>query len=205
MGIIQTTKQLRPREENDHYPTPRELVRAVLTEDYLDKLHHIFQTTHLNVLDPGAGNGVWGEVLHAVSPLSTVVGVERRKVPVPLHYASWHNDNFLQWSGRQPSFHLITGNPPYRYAEQFVRIGHSLLAEGGEIVFLLRLAFLESQKRSVGLWKDLPPYHVSVLGRRPSFTGDRRTDATAYMIAYWRKGSYSYTSLDWLDWSYDEH
>lgn len=203
MGIIQTTKELRPREENDHYPTPRELVKAILTEKYIDGLCQSAGTTHLNVLDPGAGNGVWGDVLHYVAPLATIVGVERRKVPVPLHYSSWYNEDFTLWSEHQPTYHLIAGNPPYRYAEQFVRIGHSLLSESGEMVFLLRLCFLEGQKRSVGLWKEMRPYRAQVLNRRPSFTGNRKTDATAYMVAYWRKGFVGQTTLDWLEWSYE--
>jgi hypothetical protein len=76
----------------------------------------------------------------------------------------------------------------------------------GEIMFLLRLNFLEGQKRSKGLWKEFRPYQIYVLPRRPSFTGDQKTDATAYMLACWGKeNKLDTTYLSWLEWNYDQN
>lgn len=93
----------------------------------------------------------------------------------------------------------MIGNPPYRLAEEAVRWGLTHLRFGGAVVMLLRLAFLEGQARGRGLWREFPPSRVRVLTRRPSFTGNGKTDATAYAIFEWA-GSPKATTLDWLDW-----
>jgi hypothetical protein len=80
------------------------------------------------------------------------------------------------------------GNPPYSHAEAFIRKHMTLLDAGGHCVQLLRLAFLEGQRRRRGLWKEFPAKTIYVLGKRPSFTGDGRTDATAYAIFLWERG-----------------
>jgi len=74
----------------------------------------------------------------------------------------------------------------------------------GHIFFLLRLAMLESQRRARGLWQEHRPKKVYVLGRRPSFTGNGKTDATAYALYLWQKGWQGETTLDWLMWDYDD-
>jgi hypothetical protein len=61
---------------------------------------------------------------------------------------------------------------------------------------LLRLAFLEGQKRAP-FWKAQPPYSVSVLAKRPSFTGGG-TDSAAYAFFEWRRGFVGETLLRWV-------
>jgi hypothetical protein len=74
------------------------------------------------------------------------------------------------------------GNPPYSHAEEFVRQGYDLLSVGGSLIFLLRLAFLEGQARRDELFQDMPPYQVAVCSKRPSFSGDGKTNATAFAV-----------------------
>lgn len=99
-------------------------------------------------------------------------------------------------------YDLVVGNPPYKYAEEFVRAGLEALESDGTMIYLLRLAFLEGQARARGLWKTHRPDKVYVLGRRPSFTGNGRTDATAYALYVWyaHLGAGSTTELHWLNW-----
>lgn len=200
MGIIQTVKTLRPREKNDFYPTPVELVRESLNLLNKDRpyMHTYF------VLDPGAGSGVWGNVIRDRYPTAYITGTESRDVPKPDAYDLWLNEtDYLTMWGVNESYDYVIGNPPYRYAEEFVRKSYSLLVPGGQMLFLLRLAFLEGQKRCSGLWKELVPKKAYVCGRRPSFTGNKKTDATAYMLCLWEKGYTGATELDWLMWDYD--
>lgn len=82
---------------------------------------------------------------------------------------------------------LIITNPPYSLAEEFIR---KCLREWPEsdVVMLLRLNFLGSQKRAEFLREHTPD--VYVLPRRPSFTG-KGTDATEYAWFHWPAGGHS--------------
>lgn len=197
MGIIQTTKELRPRQENDFYPTPIELCRAALS---------LVETPNpWTILDPGCGSGVWGEAAREFWPKSEILGVDIvADTDLKLFYNGVIVKDFRDWIP-SPRYELIMGNPPYKYAEEFIRNSWTSLRAAGEMIFLLRLAFLEGQKRCQGLWKEIPPQDVYVLGRRPSFTGNGKTDATAYAIFRWVFDTpVSETKLHWLDWDYDK-
>jgi len=94
-------------------------------------------------------------------------------------------------------FELIIGNPPYSLAEEHVRLCLGLLAPGGQLTFLLRLAFLESQSRRK-LWKEHPPAQVDVFHSRPSFTSNGKTDSAAYAVFTWISGYSEQPRLGWL-------
>ncbi len=82
----------------------------------------------------------------------------------------------------------------------FVQHALAQLAPGGVLIFLLRLALLESQGRRL-FWAAHPPARVAVCVPRPSFTADGHTDATAYAIYQWIRGAAGPPRLEWLDWS----
>lgn len=199
MGIIMTTKELRPRQKNDFYPTPYELVRAGL-----EKIEYEIPYPR-NVLDPGAGNGVWGREVRRLWSAAPIMGIEIDPTfAKPSVYEWWNVVDYLDKDVSGVTFDLIVGNPPYRQAERFIRKSFELLEPKGHIFFLLRLAMLESQRRAKGLWQEHRPKKVYVLGRRPSFTGNGKTDATAYALYLWQKGWQGETTLDWLMWDYDD-
>jgi hypothetical protein len=205
MPILYSTKPLRLRDERDYYPTPYELaLKSLETFRYTHPKKKMF------ILDPGAGDGVWGRAASVVYPDSYIYGVENdmsRAIPNPVEYSVWDTRDYLLLD-LEPTFDLVIGNPPYKYAEEFVRKSYDLLEPNGHILFLLRLAFLEGQNRYKEMFdKELRPVHVWVLPRRPSFTENRKTDSTAYAIYVWNKYDQKYplaTLLDWLSWSYDE-
>jgi hypothetical protein len=185
--IIQTNKQLRPREAHDYYPTPLPFALAALSRI-------TYKPTC--ILDIGAGSGVWGEAARQLWTGITVTGIEVRDVPRPKWYDFWVQGD-LKTLKPTPAFDLVMSNPPYKYAEQAVRLSLNMLEDDCDSVHLLRLAFLEGQARGAGLYKQLPPYRVDVCSARPSFTGDGNTDATAYANFYWRKGWKTETLLGW--------
>ena len=199
MGIIMTTKELRPRDKNDHYPTPIELCRA--------SLELLASRKYETILDPGCGKGPWGRAARQIWPLSLIEGVDIDPT-FDRSYNRVHKEDFLgSVILSQQQYQLVMGNPPYRQAEEFIRKGMGLLAHDGTMIFLLRLNFLEGQKRGKGLWKEFPPSDVYVCSRRPSYTGDGKTDATAYMLCCWGKRRFTTdttTHLDWLEWDYDQ-
>lgn len=207
MVIIQTNKELRPRDKADHYPTPIELCRASIA--ILPEFNPV------QVLDPGAGAGVWGEAVKQRWDNTIITGVEMdSKHVIPLAYATWDVSNFLETDYKKDYFDLIIGNPPYgvnadgkrdrKLAEKFVRKSWEYLKPDGYMILLLRMGFRAGQKRAKNFWPNYILKDFYVLGRRPSFTGNQRTDATEYSIYVWQKGYNGPTYMKDLFWDYDD-
>ena len=201
MPIIQTDKPLRKRAEYDYYPTPIELCRAAIG---LLNPEYVYPR---EVLDPGAGDGVWGQAIRDKWVRSNITGVEiQPQFTITPDYDRWFTQDYLTFN--EGRYNLIVGNPPYHLASKFIEHSYNMLKGDGYLMFLLRLAFLESKKRYTKFFSDekLRPKHVFTSVRRISFTNDRKTDNTAFALFIWqktRKKTY-YTNLGWLDWSYDE-
>lgn len=201
MPIIRTDKPLRSRVEHDFYPTPPQLIAAVF--DYVGKNQrsYLYYGPPKKVLDLGAGEGEWGKVAKEYLPESEVTGVDIRELPKPVGYDHWITADALQVDLKE-EYDLVIGNPPYKFAESFIRQGFAHLHKLGLMVYLLPLQFLASQKRGKGLWKEHTLSHLAVCSRRPSFTRNGKTDNTDYGIFIWNNHSID-TTLGWLDWDYE--
>lgn len=177
------------RNEADHYPTPYPYVAASLRTLQLTKPPQ-------RILDPGAGFGVWGFGCRLAWSTAHITGVELRKVMPVRTYDAWYREDFLV-NTYQP-YDLIVGNPPYSLAEEFIRKAHTCIAPDGIILFLLRLGFLEAQKR-IPFWQTFPPQHIDVFSQRPSFSGNGGTDATAYALYRWQPSAFNgQATLSWI-------
>lgn len=184
--------KLPDRIPNDHYPTPRGLVKAAL--EFLDiqnpswRLPDYYQVDR--VLDVGAGGGVWGQEAKSLFRPRSVTGVELRRIPAPAGFTDWvPGTDFLTWNAnirKHNGFDLIVSNPPYKYAEEIIRKSWDLLKPWGWMVFLLRLSFQMGVGRMNGLWKTHYPYKVGVSARRPSFYGGGN-NGDDYAVYYWHK------------------
>lgn len=148
------------------------------------------------IFDPGAGAGAWGTVARSIWPKSTIVGYELRKVQKPIAYNYWYTGDFLLESEHN-IFDLVIGNPPYSYAEQFVKAGYQLLDDGGYMVYLLRMGFLEGQTRLRRLYRKYAPKKVVVCSNRPSFIESGQTTSEAFGYFVWQKGYTGPTMLEW--------
>ena len=192
MTIIYSDKKLNTRAPHDFYPTPLELcIASIKGVELPDKP---------NIIDPGCGTGNWGTAARQIWPDAFIVGIDIEEPPEGSLrcYNDFELGSYLDWNPGS-KFDAVIGNPPFKYAEEFVRKSMEHLMIGGKLIFLLRLAFLESQTRGRGLWKDLPPIMVRPLVSRICFYGDH-TDDTAYAIYCWEKGYTGPTELRWLDW-----
>ena len=198
---IEDNGNLAPRSEWDFYPTSEETVQSAF-EFLLEECPQYSRqrAERLAILDPGCADGVWGRVAKRILKNPLVDGVEiQDRFGKPEGYSRWANCDFHEFAKTvNDEWNLIVGNPPYRHAEQFVRTSLELLEPGGHLLFLLRLAFLEGQARGTGLWREFPPQSIGVCSKRPSFTGNGRTDALAYMIVLWQKGFTGEPRLRWI-------
>jgi len=211
MSMVKTTFK---RFKFDFYPTPPSCVSAIF-DDFKKRQPHFLTgwwDGKFKVLDAGAGTGIWGKVLKKKFPnlQFQLWGVDIQNLPNPKEYDYWlTNHDFLSEQGHllitEDSYDMVMGNPPYKYAEEFVRKSLDLTKDGGYVIMLVRLAFLESIKRGTGLFKEVPPLYVSVLSRRPSFHQDGKTGSLAYCVVVWKKGTNSKTELAWLNWNYDSN
>jgi hypothetical protein len=194
MTIITTTKELRPRQERDFYPTEPALVDAAL------KLIRFYPDS---ILDPGCGDGAWGKGAKIrYGPLSQLWGVDIEPSPEcdriydRVIRTDFLKENMVDGFG----WDLIIGNPPYKLAMEFVQHSLSLLSPRGTLMFLLRLSFLASRKRAQSLFKADNPTVVYVLSTRPSFTGDGKSDDNEYGLFLWDNNFNGKTTLHWYDW-----
>lgn len=200
MGTIYCdTSKLPERRLFEYYPTGLLTVRQILGCYQHTKSVDSHCQHPRRILDPGAGCGSFGKVARELWPQAEITGCELRDIPVPVAYDRWHTGDFVKLYVKPvPVYDLIIGNPPFREAEPFVRTALPLLVPGGHLIFLLRLAFLEGQRRRDGLFTEFPPKEVWVLSKRPSFMASGKTNATAFCALLWQHGWEGRTSLSWL-------
>lgn len=168
------------RHPSDFFETPGWCVRAILP--------------HLSlagrVLEPSAGRGaIVKELLVAGVSASNIHAVELdegRARDVNGFGVMTSIGDFtdpVEVDGLERSFDLVIGNPPFRDAEKHVRRALECVRPGGTVCLLLRLAFLESATRA-GFHREHPS-DVYVLPRRPSFTGNGKSDSAAVAWFCW--------------------
>lgn len=199
MTIILSSKPLAPRKEHDYYGTPIELCRHVVKTElpWID-----FYT---RVLDPGMGDGVWGRAVKEVMPECTLHGIDLRETDCEV-YNKIVIDDFLKTDLLDKNYYdLVIGNPPFKYAEEFVRLGLDFLREHGILIYLLRLSFLEGQKRGTGLFAEKHLNQVLISSRRIRWAGYDGTDDTAHAVYVFTKSKRVYNpTLSWMNWDYDK-
>lgn len=182
------------RRESDSYMTEPKVARA-LVQLLVDRCHLL---PGARVLEPSAGEGAF---LPPLAELVPGVRLDANDIDRPgAREFAWRTAvapvALCAFEGRfeevqrlgpgiYDGYDAIVGNPPFSLAESHVKHALNLLAHGGTLAFLLRLAFLETEKR-IPFWREHPASEIHVLAERPSFTGGR-TDSTAYGFFVWKK------------------
>lgn len=159
---MSATNRSDKRIPNDEYQTPFESIYPILYEINWDNIS--------NVLEPCVGDGNIIEAIYNVT-------IPENDVLITNYYDIKNGQDYLQTQNEIKEYDLIITNPPFSLALEFLQ---KSLKEAKTVIYLLRLAFLESNKRKE-FW-NLNQHqlsHLFVLSKRPSFTGEG-TDATAY-------------------------
>lgn len=159
------------RQPDDLYVTPDWAVRAILPN----------LGAPMRVLDPACGTGALLRAARAYwHPKTELYGIDiaDRGWPDTVVVDALES---IAW----PRVDLILANPPYSLAMEFLERGLEEAGPGGQVAFLLRLAWLAGLKRSA--FHKAHPSDVYVLPKRPSFTG-KGTDSADYAWFVWGPG-----------------
>lgn len=170
------------RRKDDAYATPPWCVRAILP--YLPRVG--------TILEPCAGDGGIIRVLHksgvAARRLHAVeINPKLAALIAPLTPGvTVQAGDCLKAETMLMPHGLIITNPPFSLAIEIVELAVGTVERWGTTAaFLLRLPFLEGQKRAEFHKKH--PADIYVFAKRPSFTLGG-TDATAYAWFVWGPG-----------------
>lgn len=177
LRVVTRTK----RAKGDFYETPAWCVEAILP-------HLPFDGASL-VVDAGAGTGAISAVVAARYPNLEILGVEKNPELVAkarargLFAAEFVEADFEKWSPPGSAPDIVIMNPPFSRAREFVLHARAIVKRGGTVAALLRGGFLWGKGR-----REFHKKHASdlfPLTKRPSFTGDGKTDATEYAWFVW--------------------
>lgn len=216
MPIIQTNKPLRERDDYDHYPTDEDLCRAILINYSFALPTHrppwiidpgagtgtwgaaarkiwpnaIITGTEVRDIPRPPAYDYWYHGHHMTIP--EVNGTNYDLVMGNPPYGDlWdlQQSKLKKQAKKEGKEYRKPPRPadnPRADAEAFVRWAFGHIHPYGYIVYLLRLAFLEGGERGRGIWSERKLSNVDVLSSRPSFTGNGKTDSTAYASFMWK-------------------
>lgn len=185
------------REQNDFYATnPKAL------ELFLEKLKEDEISLNKNIWECACGAGHLSEVLkqNNYTVYSTDL-IDRGYKDFMANY------DFLNASIKRvvnEPCDILT-NPPYKYAEDFVRRSLDILDNGEKCIMFLKIQFLEGRSR-YSLFQEHPPKYVYVHSSRQTCAmngefiqnGKEIGSAVCYAWYIWEKGFKGDTIVRWI-------
>jgi hypothetical protein len=175
----------------DCYSTPAVAVEALLRVEKLPR----------RIWEPACGHGNIVNVLRAHGHEVIATDVADYGVPItPPGY--WGRDFLLEVNAPAGTDAIVT-NPPFAIVEKFV--AHALKLEVPMIVFLLRLAFMESERRcSILEGTGLARIHVFrkrlPFMHRAGWTGPKANSGMAFAWFVFEHGYTGPTTIDRISW-----
>lgn len=96
----------------------------------------------------------------------------------------------------------IITNPPYKYAEEFIRHAYNIIDDGYFVCMFLPIRYLEGKKRKL-LFRDLPLYKIAVMSERIECARNgefnkRGNSAQGYAWFIWYKGWEQDAIVEWV-------
>jgi hypothetical protein len=175
---------------HDCYETPRVAVEALLRVEQLP--HWIWE--------PACGRGAIVNPLRAAG--HEVVATDLINYGLPITPPGYYGVDFLAQRGAPKGCEAICTNPPFRAAEAFV--AHALELSP-LVVMLLRLAFLESERRCAILeGRGLARVHVFrkrlPMMHRDGWQGRKANSGMAFAWFIWQRGHAGPATIDRISW-----
>ena len=168
---------------SDYYATPIRTIIIFLNEF----LKHEPDAFKGYILDPTAG----GDEKHPMS------------YPEALKHLGVNQENIVTVDIRKDSlaeiredyleincpgdFNTIITNPPFALAREIIEKAMNDINDGGFVIMLLRLNFLEGKSR-FDFWQKQLPKYIFVHSARLRFTDNDKTASVAYAHYVWQKG-----------------
>lgn len=187
------------REEYDNYPTPVDLVEAIVArvrKELGELPNHMF-------IEPSAGSGRFVKAMRATWPNNAIAAVEfRLEEEQNLRDAGATYVSIMDWTQWVSQCHfppnvILIGNPPFSLAQSHIEAGFHFLPTGAIIAFLLRFSFFGGKERNQTFWlKDGQKFlkHVIPIAPRPSFKKGT-SDNSEYAVFIWEKGNTQKTTV----------
>lgn len=118
-------------------------------------------------------------------------------------YGTGGIDFLTQTENRGGNCSDIVTNPPYKLALEFAQHALEIVEEGNKVAMLLKLTFLEGQKRKQFFLK-YPPKRIYVFSKRITcaMNGEFEnypSSAIAYAWYVWEKGYKGKPTIDWIN------
>lgn len=180
------------RAEDDFYSTDPQALEVFLQALKRDGI--ILNNT---VWECACGNGALSEVLYShgydvISSDKVFRGYQKTDFCA----------DFLKWQGKFKVDADILTNPPFKYAKEFVEKGLEYVEAGNKVIMLLRIQFLEGQKRRE-MFDKTPPKYVYVNSARVQCfingeVKENMSSAACYCWFIWEKGYTGETILRWI-------
>ncbi|HHT97473.1 MAG TPA: hypothetical protein GXZ90_06235 [Clostridiales bacterium] len=97
--------------------------------------------------------------------------------------------DYLQLDVKSFEPNIIITNPPFNQALPIIQKALNDVEDGGYVIMLLRLNFLETKARKE-FFDNYMPQYIFVHHKRMSFIKGKGTDSVAYAHYVWQKGNY---------------
>lgn len=183
--LAASSHALEEREVNDYYATAPEAAEWLLKLE--PELNHIWECA--------CGEGHLAKVFGKAGKLQFATDLIDRGYGGVVDFLS--KDSNIKYDGD------IVTNPPYKFAEQFVRKAIDIVADGHKVCMFLKLTFLESKSRKQ-LFEQYPPKTIWVSSSRINCAKNGDFDkysssAVAYAWYIWEKGYTGDTVVKWFN------
>jgi hypothetical protein len=184
--------QRHPLAERGHdlYSTPSVAVEALLRVESLPR----------RIWEPACGRGAIVNVLRAHG--HEVVASDLVNYGVPITPPGYYGVDFLKESRAPEGTEAIVTNPPFRLAERFVAHATEICPL---VIMLLRLAFLESERRTGILeGRGLARVHVFrkrlPMMHRDGWEGRKANSGMAFAWFVWSRGYTGPPTINRISW-----
>lgn len=175
------------RADNDFYATSPSSVEVLLNT--LQK----YNISVGAVLEPAVGMGHIADVLKSHNINVTSGDLVDRGYPETQVIDFFNVENIEEDD-------IIT-NPPYSFAAEFVEHSMELLKDDRYCMMLLKIQFLEGQKRKK-LFEKYPPKYVWVFSERQKCLKNGKDEGGSSAVCYcwfiWQKGFEGKPMIDWI-------